>query len=567
MGGNGIVRFAEGETRVNFGCPVGFAVVADAVVIGAGPNGLVAANVLCDHGWSVEVLEAADEPGGAVRSAELTAPGFVTDRFSSFYPLGFASPALGSLDLGAYGLRWVRAPAVLAHPLPDGRAAVVEDDPVATAEGLDLLSGGDGAAWLRLQGLWDRVGGELVETVLSPVPPVRAVAALARAGGAQGLAELARLVLQSARDLVEERFAGEAARLLFTGASQHADVAPESAGSALFGFLLCGAGQDVGYPVPRGGAGALTAALVARLRAGGGLVHCGRGVTQIEVSGGRAVAVRTEQGDVVAAGRAVLADVDVVSLYRRLVPAEHLPDGLGDRMARSMARGPATFKLDWALSSPIPWLASAAARAGTVHLAPSTAALTISAAEIAAGLVPSEPFLLVGQMTTTDPTRSPPGTEAAWAYTHVPHRILGDRGGELTGRWDGAEVSAMVRRIEEVVERHAPGFSQRIVARHVQSPPSMEAADANLVGGDLSGGSAALHQQLVLRPTVGLARPETPVRGLYLASASAHPGNAVHGAPGANAAYAALGEHRPWSRPVQWATGSLARRLARAALG
>lgn len=541
--------------------------MADAVVIGAGPNGLVAANVLCDHGWSVEVLEAADEPGGAVRSAESTASGFVIDRFSSFYPLGFASPALGALDLEAHGLRWVRAPAVLAHPLPDGRAAVIEDDAAATATGLEALAAGDGAAWLRLQALWDRVGPSFVDTVLSPVPPVRAAAGLVRAGRGAGLAELARVSLQSARSLVEERFDGEGARLLFTGASQHADLPPESAGSALFGFMLCGAGQDVGYPVPQGGAGALTASLVARLTAGGGLLHCGRPVTGIEVRAGRAVAVRTAHGDVVTATRAVLADVDVVSLYRRLVAPEHLPAGLGSRLARSLARGPATFKVDWALSGPIPWSAPGAARAGTVHLARSTGELSLWAAEVAAGLVPADPFLLLGQMTTSDPTRSPPGTEAAWAYTHVPQRIAGDRAGVVTGRWDDADVQSMVERIEAAVERHAPGFRRLILARHVLSPPAMEALDPNLVGGDLSGGSSALHQQLVLRPTVGLARPETPVERLYLASSSAHPGNAVHGAPGANAAHAALGAHHRVSRPVQWATGALARRLARAGLG
>ena len=203
------------------------------------------------------------------------------------------------------------------------------------------------------------------------------------------------------------------------------------------------------------------------------------------------------------------------------------------------------MKVDWALSGPIPWRDPSVASAGTVHLADSIDELTMTAAQLATAHVPRHPFVLVGQMTTADPTRSPPGTESAWAYAHVPVTVKGDAGDDrIEGRWDERETCAFARRMEARIEAHAPGFAERVIARHVFTPISFEQADANLVRGDIGGGTAQLHQQLVLRPSPGLARPETPIRGLYLASASAHPGGGVHGACGANAARAALAHHR-----------------------
>ncbi|MFJ2092689.1 phytoene desaturase family protein [Streptomyces sp. NPDC087901] len=512
----------------------------DAVVVGAGPNGLVAANLLADAGWTVEVLEAQPEPGGAVRSDRGVHPDYVSDLFSSFYPLAAASPVLAGLDLHAEGLGWSRAPRVLAHPLPDGRCALLERGADDTAEGLDAFAAGDGAAWLDLHDTWNRLGPDLLRALFTPFPPVRPGIRLAARLRAVGGLRLARMLLLPVRRLGEEQFRGEAARLLLAGNALHADLGPEAAGSGGFGWLMSMLGQTYGFPVPVGGAGALTAALVRRLERHGGVVRCGKRVNEIVVRGGRAVGVRTAGGECVSASRAVLADVSAPALYGELVDARYLPDRLLKDL-RGFQWDYATFKVDWALTGRVPWTAGMAGSAGTVHLADGVDGLTRFAAQIATGRVPDRPFLLFGQMTTADATRSPAGTEAAWAYTHVPHLIKGDAGEDnLTGRWDRREQEAMADRMETEAERWAPGFRSLIASRRILAPPTLESMDANLHGGAINGGTAAAHQQLVFRPAPGTGRPETPVRGLYLASASAHPGGGVHGAPGANAARAAL---------------------------
>ncbi|NUP38300.1 MAG: NAD(P)/FAD-dependent oxidoreductase, partial [Streptomyces sp.] len=255
---------------------------------------------------------------------------------------------------------------------------------------------------------------------------------------------------------------------------------------------------------------------------------------------GRAVAVRTADGEEVPARRAVLAAVPAPLLYERMLRPADLPAGLL-RQLRRFQWDFSTFKVDWALDGPVPWTASSAGRAGTVHLADGVDDLTRFAAQLATRHVPDRPFALFGQMTTADPTRSPAGTESAWAYTHVPQVVEGDAGDDgITGAWDGSAQNAMADRIEAHVERYAPGFRALIRGRRILAPPTLQELDAGLQGGAINAGTTALHQQLVFRPVPGLGRPETPVRGLYLASASAHPGGAVHGAPGANAARAAL---------------------------
>ncbi|MET9508759.1 NAD(P)/FAD-dependent oxidoreductase [Streptomyces flavidovirens] len=512
----------------------------DAVVIGAGPNGLVAANVLADAGWTVEVLEAQPEPGGAVRSDRGVHPDYVSDLFSAFYPLAAASPVLDRLRLHEHGLRWSHAPSVLAHPLSDGRCAVLERRAADTAAGLDGFAAGDGAAWRGLCGVWDRLGPDILGSLFTPFPPVRSAARLAaRLRGAGGL-RFARTMLLPVRRLGEEEFRGEAGRLLLAGNALHADLPPEAAGSGGFGWLMSMLGQSYGFPVPTGGAGELTAALVRRLRARGGAVRCGERVVEVVVRSGRAVAVRTAGGETVPAGRAVLADVAVPDLYGGLVDERHLP-GRFVRDLRGFQWDFATFKVDWALDGRVPWTAAGASTAGTVHLADGVDGLTRFAAQIATGQVPDRPFALFGQMTTADASRSPAGTESAWAYTHVPHEIKGDAGDDgLTGAWDAREQEAMADRVEAQVERYAPGFRSRILARRVLAPPTLQSMNANLHGGAINGGTTAIHQQLFFRPVPGTGRPETPVRGLYLASAGAHPGGGVHGAPGANAARAAL---------------------------
>ncbi|GAC1308573.1 MAG: NAD(P)/FAD-dependent oxidoreductase [Acidimicrobiales bacterium] len=512
----------------------------DAVVIGAGPNGLVAANLLADAGWHVVVLEANDVAGGAVRSAEITAPGFENDLFSSFYPFAAASPTLQSLELENHGLRWSHAPTVLAHPTHRGPAAVLSRDVGATGASLDLFAAGDGEAWRELYDRFQRISGPLVGALVGPFPPLKAGAGLAARLRARGALDLARLALLPVRRLASETFLGAGGGLLLAGNALHADVSPESAGSGLLGWMMTALGQEHGFPVPVGGAQRLTAALVARLEAAGGEVLTRNRVTRVVVRHRRAVGVETADGLHIPARRAVLADCDAVSLYGALVGADHLPPAIMASLKR-FHRGPGTVKVDWALSSPIPWSDGAVAGAGTVHLADSLDEMTFTMAQLAAGHVPSQPFVIVGQMTTADLTRSPPGTESGWAYAHVPAVVRTDAGPDgITGRWDERETHAFVRRMEARIEAHAPGFGDRVISRHVFTPVSLERANANLVGGDIGGGTAQLHQQLVFRPTSGRGRPETPVRGLYLASASAHPGGGVHGACGANAARAAL---------------------------
>ncbi|KAA0925421.1 phytoene desaturase family protein [Streptomyces apricus] len=517
----------------------------DAVVIGAGPNGLVAANLLADEGWSVEVLEEQAEPGGAVRHDNGVDPDFTNDLFSSFYPLAAASPVLAGLHLERHGLQWSHAPRVLAHPLSDGRCAVLGRDLDDTAASLDVFADGDGDSWRELHRIWERLRPDLLEALFTPFPPVRSGAKLALRLRTAGGLRMARSMVLPVRRLGEEEFRGEGGRLLLAGNALHADLAPEAAGSGGFGWLMSMLGQTYGFPVPVGGSGALIGALVRRLQERGGVVRCGQRVSNVVVREGRAVAVRTAGGDTVSARRAVLADVSAPTLYGELVDSADLPPQVLDDLRRFQWDF-ATFKVDWALDGAVPWQAPEAALAGTVHLADGVDELTRFAAQVAMGQVPDRPFALFGQMTTSDPTRSPEGTESAWAYTHVPHRIKGDAGDDgLTGSWDAKEQELMADRVERQVERFAPGFRSLIRSRRVLAPPTLQSMDANLYGGAINGGTTALHQQLFFRPVPGTGRPETPVKNLFLASASAHPGGGVHGAPGSNAARAALRKNLP----------------------
>jgi phytoene dehydrogenase-like protein len=519
--------------------------VSDAVVIGAGPNGLVAANILVDAGWEVIVLEANEQPGGAVSSRLLD--GAVTDVCSAFYPLAVASPPVQSLRLEEHGLRWCHAPAVLAHPMDDGRCPVLSTNLDETAASLEALALGDGDAWLRSYALWRRVDGAILDALFTPFPPVAAGARLAAQLGVSEVLRFARFAVLPVRRFLEEEFSGDGG-LLVAGSALHADLAPEAAGSSFFGWVLAMLGQQHGWPVPQGGAGQLTAALVRRLQAGGGTLRCGERVTRIVVRDHRAVGVRTALGEEVPARLAVLADVVAPTLYGELVPWEHLPARLADDLRRFQWDW-ATFKVDWLLDGDIPWSAPEAGRSGTVHLGSTLDEMTAFSAQLAMGQVPGRPFVLLGQMSVADPTRSPAGTSTVWGYTHVPRQVRGDAGCDgITGRWDGSEVQRMADRIEAQIERFAPGFRARIRNRWVLSPCDLEAHDSNLVEGGINGGTAAIHQQLVFRPTPGMGRPETPVNGLYLASSSAHPGGGVHGACGANAARVALRNQTPPGR-------------------
>lgn len=509
--------------------------MSDAVVIGAGPNGLVAANMLADAGWEVLVLEAQPDPGGAVRSAELTLPGFCHDRFSSFYPLAGVSPALRNLDLGSHGLQWCRAEATVAHVFDDGRAAVLWEDATRTAESVDSFAGGDGRAWLELLHEWEELSDPLLAALLGPYPPVGAALRLgARLRRPHRVAEFVRSSLLPVRRFAAERFSGEGAAMLLAGNTLHTDLSPDAVLGGFYGWLLAMLGQTVGFPVPKGGSGSLTAALVNRLRSRGGSLRCSAEVTSIVVRSGRAVGVRLADGEEIPARLGVAADVIAPRLYGSLLdPAELAPSFRRDLARFDLDHG--TVKMDWALSEPIPWLDPGARRAGTVHVGDTMDHLTRFSADLAGGLIPEKPFILLGQMGRADASRSPAGTETGWAYTHVPNTCRPGAPG-----WDAATTQAIVDRVESAVERRAPGFRDTILARHVYTPPQLEAADANLMGGAINGGTSQLHQQLIFRPTVGKGGPRTPVEGLYLASSSAHPGGGVHGACGANAARAML---------------------------
>jgi phytoene dehydrogenase-like protein len=502
---------------------------ADAVVVGGGHHGLVAAALLADAGWDVCLLEATDHVGGAVRSAPLH-PGFTADLYSAFYPLYNASPVFRALDLEAHGLRWSHAPAVLAHPpRPDGgRAAVLYRDRDATAGRLAEAHPGDGEAWLGLCRRWDAVREPLLRTLFTTFPPLRGPVALLRAIGTADALRLARFLLLPARRMGEELFEGEEGRLLLAGNAAHADAPGDAPVSGAYGWLLAMLGQQYGFPVPVGGAGELAAALARRAESAGATLRTGERVQRIDVRGGRAVAVHTASGLSVRVRRAVIADVNAPTLYRTLLPAAALPPRLLDDLDHFEWDTP-VVKVNWALDRPIPWRAPEVAGAGTVHLGADDLGLVRWSADLESRTLPASPYMLFGQMTTSDPSRSPAGTESAWAYTHLPRGID-----------DDASAEELARRVDATVEAFAPGFGERVVHRLVQRPGDLESAEPNLVSGAVNGGTAQLFQQLVFRPVPGLGRPETVVGNVYLGGSSAHPGGGVHGICGGLAAQAAL---------------------------
>ena len=515
----------------------------DAVVVGSGPNGLVAANLLIDRGWSVLVLEAQPTIGGAVASAEDVHPGFVHDTFSAFYPLAAASATIQGLELERHGLRWRHAPAVLGHPFPDGSWGLLHRDRLVTAQLADAQHAGDGEAWLELCAQWDAVGDQLIGALLRPFPPVRhGLGLLTRLPKAGGLG-LVRTLLTPAASLGEHRFGGPALPTLLAGNAGHADIPLDAPGSGLMGLLMTMLGQTVGFPVPEGGAGVLAEALGRRFTAAGGVITCDAEVTGVEVVDGRAVGVRTAAARF-GARRAVVADVAAPHLFGRLLQPEDVPP----RVARGMRQfqmDPGTVKVDWALSGPIPWHTPPAHQPGTVHVADSVGQMQEALSQVWSGAIPAAPFMLCGQMTTTDPTRSPEGTESFWAYTHVPQETRTDAGaGDVRGTWDRDDCERFADRMQARLESLAPGFGDLVQARRVLGPRELEARNANLIGGAVGGGTAQLHQELIFRPVPGLGRAETGVGNLYLGSASAHPGGGVHGAAGSNAARAALLHHR-----------------------
>jgi phytoene dehydrogenase-like protein len=515
----------------------------DAIVVGAGPNGLVAANHLVDAGWSVLVLEAQPEVGGAVRSARDVHPDFVHDTFSAFYPLAAASPTVRSFRLEDHGLVWRHAPAVLGHPFPDGSWAVLDRDRELTASWMEEQHPGDGPAWLELCAEWGRIGDQLVAGLLTPFPPVKpTLAGLTRLRSVGGL-QFVRNLVSPATDFGRTRFGGAAPRTLLAGNAGHADIPLNAPGSGLMGFLMSMLGQTVGFPVPEGGAGRLTEALASRFTSLGGEIRCSTPVDRIGTVGGRARTVHTGDGSF-SARRAIVATTVAPHLFGDLVDAQDLPP----RVRRGMdgfQLDPGTVKVDWALSAPVPWQSAPPKVPGTVHVADSVTDMAEALGQVSADLVPARPFMLAGQMTSSDPTRSPAGTESMWAYTHVPQHVQDDAGGDgIRGVWDHDDLERFADRMQARFEKLAPGFGSIIQERRILGPRELESRDANLIGGAINGGTSQLHQELVFRPVPGLGRAETGVPGLYLGGASAHPGGGVHGACGMNAARAALAHHR-----------------------
>jgi phytoene dehydrogenase-like protein len=463
----------------------------DAVVIGSGPNGLVAAVTIARAGRRVLVIEGQPTVGGGTRSAELTAPGFVHDVCSAIHPLGVASPALRALSLERHGLRWIEPDAPLAHPLDDH--TVLQQRSVQET-GARL--GADGKAWSRLFTPIVDAGFGLVDDVLSPLSPPRHPIAMARFGVN---------ALRSASALRRSRFSGRDAAALFAGVAAHSILPLDQRPSAGVGLFLGGLGHVVGWQLPQGGAQAIADSLVAELRAHGGAVEGGRPVRDL---------VELPSSTV------VLADVAPRNLVA--IAADRLPPKARERYLR-FRHGPAVFKLDYALSDPVPWRDPQTATAATVHVGGTFEEIAAAEAAVARDEHPERPFVLVAQPSLFDASRAPTGRHTLWAYCHVPN---------------GSTVDVTAA-IERQIERFAPGFGDTIIGRHRATPADIEAENANSIGGDVTGGVTDL-RQLFTRPVASLHPWATGAPGLYLCSSSTPPGAGVHGMCGLHAARLAL---------------------------
>ena len=467
----------------------------DAVVVGSGPNGLVAAITMAAAGRRVVVFEAAATPGGGCRTAELTEPGFRHDVCSAIHPFAVASPAFRELPLEAHGVRWIQPEIAAAHPLPGG-AALLHRSVDATAAGLGV----DGAAWRRLVAPFLSAGPPLVDSLLSPLSlPRHHLVDLARFGltGLRGATSIARA-----------RFRTDAGAGLLGGLAAHAVLPLDRPMTTGYGLTLGAVGHLVGWPIPTGGSQAITDALVAILVAHGGEIVCDHRVADLAALPPATV---------------VLADVAPSQLVA--MAGDRFPDRARRRWTR-FRHGPGVFKVDYALSAPVPWSDPDVARAGTVHVGGTIDEVAAAEAAVARGQHPAAPFVLVAQPSLFDPGRAPPGRHTLWAYCHVP----------------AGSTLDMTARIEAQIERFAPGFADVVIARHTMTAADFEAYNANYRGGDISGG-ATDWRQFVSRPVLSPHPWRTPVDGVYLCSASTPPGGGVHGMCGLHAARLALADH------------------------
>lgn len=494
----------------------------DALVIGSGPNGLVAAATLARAGWRVRVLESQPRPGGALYSLETTLPGYLHDVGAAFFPFAHFSPALQQLRLDEVGLQWRGGVYESAHPAPDGTCVSIARDVDRAARSF----GPDGDAWRCLAEWQVRMGQRLPDALLAPLPGIGPALRL----GFANLFHLSMAGMSSAAGYSRRLFRTEAARRVIPGLSLHVDLGPNDFGGAALGLVLALLAAGSGFQVPVGGARSITNAILKRLEDAGGTLQLNTRVESIIVKQHRAVAVRTSAGDEIPIRRAVLADVGAPALYFRLLPSE----SVGGWVRQSMRRfryGWGTFKMDWALSGPVPWTSDEARQSAVVHAGDSIDDLVRFTDEARAGKLPSNPYLVIGQQSLLDSTRAPAGNHTLWAYSRVPSH--------LPEGWD-KHKEAFADRIEQRIEGLAPGFRPLIEGRAIFAPDDLERMNENLVGGDLGGGSAQFTNLLFWRPVFPYFRYRTPVKGVYLCSASAHPGAGVHGACGYNAALAAM---------------------------
>ncbi len=461
-----------------------------ACVIGAGPNGLAAAIVLAQAGMRVDVLEAESMPGGAARTLELTLPGFLHDFGSAVYPLGAGSPFFASLPLINHGLEWIHSPAALAHPLDDGTAVMLERD---LGEAKDSL-GIDGPAWDKLMRPFVERWSEFAPEILRPVSFIPRHPWL--------MARFGMLALQPAR-VVARRFRSQRTQVLFAGLAAHSFLSLDEPLSAAFAILMAVPAHAVGWPIPRGGAQSLTNALCRFLSTFESKLSTSSPVQNLSA---------------LATYDLLLCDLTPRQLLK--VGGQRLSDSYKRRLGR-YRYGAGVFKVDYALSAAIPWKATSCLRAATVHLGGSFEEIATSEQEVRTGQHPDRPFVLLVQPSLFDTSRAPAGKHTAWAYCHVPN---------------GSKLN-MLDKLENHIERFAPGIRDCILARRVFSPADLESMDANLVGGDIGGGVMDV-RQILFRPT--WRHYGTSARDIYICSASTPPGGGVHGMCGYHAAKMAL---------------------------
>ncbi|MGW3651212.1 phytoene desaturase family protein [Streptomyces sp. NPDC000878] len=465
----------------------------DAVVVGAGPNGLAAAIVLAGAGLEVVVYEAAPTVGGGARTAELTLPGYRHDVCSAAHPMGLASPFFRAFDLAAHGVELARPTVSYAHPLDGGRAGLAWRDLDRTVEGL----GRDGAAWRSLLGplvdRWQGLAGVAMSD-LRGLPPDLGTAV-----------RLALRTAEQASPLWGARFRGPLAPALLTGVSAHAVAPPRAPVPAAVGLVLAALGHAVGWPIPIGGSQTIVDAMAAELRRRGGRIVTGRRIGSLSE---------------LPRARAVLLDLAPAGLLR--IAGDALP-GRYARRLRAYRHGAGACKVDFALSGPVPWQAAGCELAGTLHLVGSRAAALAVERQVAAGRHPERPYVLAVQPGVVDPTRAPAGRYTLYTYAHVPHGSTVDIGDTVTAQ----------------VERFAPGFRDLVLARSVIPAAGLPEHNPNYVGGDIAGGALSVWQT-AMRPVPSRDPYATPLPGVYLCSASTPPGPAVHGMCGLYAARQAL---------------------------